>query len=122
MMMVLVLVVLVMVADPDSFVPGTVFDCGDGVSHTVPVYEGYWLPHATQRMNLAGRDLTNYLRRILVERGYSFKTSAELEIIRDLKEQLCYVAADFAQELRDSETSDACERLYTVGACCFRFC
>lgn len=93
---------------------GTVFDCGDGVSHTVPVYEGYWLPHATQRMNLAGRDLTKYMMRILMERGYSFTTSAETEIIRDIKEKLSYVALDFDRELRESETSDKCEELYMV--------
>lgn len=93
---------------------GTVFDSGDGVSHTVPVYEGYWLPHATQRMNLAGRDLTKYLMRILTERGYSFSTSAELQIIRDIKEKLCYVAENYTQELSEAETSDKCEALYTV--------
>lgn len=93
---------------------GTVFDCGDGVSHTVPVYEGYWLPHATQRMNLAGRDLTKYMMRILMERGYSFTTTAETEIIRDIKEKLSYVALDFDRELRESETSDKCEELYMV--------
>ena len=93
---------------------GTVFDSGDGVSHTVPVYEGYWLPHATQRMNLAGRDLTKYLMRILTERGYSFSTSAELQISRDIKEKLCYVAENYTQELSEAETSDKCEALYTV--------
>ena len=90
------------------------FDCGDGVSHTVPVYEGYWLPHATQRMNLAGRDLTRYMNRILTERGYSFTTTAEMEIIRDIKEKLAYVALDFERELEKSETSNKCEELYVV--------
>lgn len=79
------------------------------------MYEGYWLPHATQRMNLAGRDLTKYMMRILMERGYSFKTTAETEIIRDIKEKLSYVALDYDRELRESETSDKCEKLYTVG-------
>jgi actin-related protein len=103
-------------------------DSGDGVSHVVPFYDGYCLPHCVLRLDLAGRDVTDWFMRILKERGHSFTTTAEREIVRDMKEKLTYVALDYDAELKAAEESADIEKTYelpdgkvvTVGAERFR--
>ena len=93
---------------------GVVLDSGEGISHTVPIYEGYAIPHAIQKILLAGRDLTEYLREILKERGLSFTTPAELEIVKDIKETMTVVVSDFNEAMKDADESHACEKNYEL--------
>jgi len=77
---------------------GVVLDSGDGVTHCVPVYEGFALPHAMMRADVAGRDVTDHLMLQLRRCGHIFHTSAEREVVRQIKEQECYVAFNRQKE------------------------
>lgn len=93
---------------------GVVLDSGDGISHAVPIYEGFAIPHAIQKILLSGSSLTQYLKKILAERGLSFTTPAELEIVRDIKETMCYVVGDYDAAMKEAEESHACEKNYEL--------
>lgn len=75
---------------------GVVIDSGDGVTHIVPVYDGFALPHLTKRLDVAGRDVTRYLIKLLLMRGYAFNRTADFETVRQIKEKLCYVRCAFS--------------------------
>lgn len=75
-------------------ITGIVLDSGDGVTHCVPVYEGFSVSHAVGRIDLAGRDITEYLMLLLRRNGVNFHTSAEFDIVRRIKEAKCVVRED----------------------------
>lgn len=93
---------------------GIVVDSGDGVTHTVPIFEGYQIPHAIDKILLAGRDLTDFMVRILKDDNYNFETSAERETVRDMKEKMCYVADDYEAELKKASETSELEKSYTL--------
>ena len=93
---------------------GIVCDSGDGVTHTVPIYEGFSILHAVNKVPIAGRDLTHFLAKLLTERGYKFSSSAELEIVRDIKEKLAFVALDYESALKESHASSTYEKNYEM--------
>ncbi|KAI4130271.1 MAG: hypothetical protein LQ338_001808 [Usnochroma carphineum] len=80
---------------------GVVLDAGDGVSHAVPVYEGFAMPNSIRRIDVAGRDVTEHMQLLFRKSGFVFHTSAEKEVVRAIKEQTCYVAPDPKKEERE---------------------
>eukprot|EP00899_Mesostigma_viride_P024623 jgi/Mesvir1/5345/Mv15433-RA.1 len=88
---------------------GVVLYSGEDATHAVPICEGYAIPHAIQHLYVAGRDLTDYLRWLLANRSYYFNMANECEIVRDVKEQLAYVAMDYEAELATADTDPSSE-------------
>merc|ERR1712050_349578 len=94
---------------------GLVVDSGDGVSHTVPVFEGFSIPHAAEKMEIAGRVLTEWLQKLLVNHAAeNFTSSAEKEIVKNIKEELCYVAQNFDEESKAAQGSSENDKPYTL--------
>lgn len=80
---------------------GIVLDAGDGVSHAVPVYEGFAIPNSIRRIDIAGRDVTEHLQTLLRKEGRVFHTSAEKEVVKQIKEKTSYIALDPKKEEKD---------------------
>jgi actin-related protein 2 len=85
---------------------GIVLDSGDGVTHCIPVSDGAILKHNIERMDIAGRHITEYLVRLLQKKGYAFNSSADFDFVRELKEKYCFVSNDIENDRRlERETS-----------------
>lgn len=82
---------------------GCVLESGDGVTHCIPIYEGYSLPHAILRLDMGGRDLTDYFAKLMDEKGHEFSSISDREVLGRIKEKMCYVAADLQEELEHPE-------------------
>ena len=98
-----------------GYTSGFSFHCGSGVSHCVPVYEGHTVPHALKFSFVGGSDVTYQLLKALNERGSSFESLSDVEIVRDIKEKECYVALDFEQEMQTAvASSSSLEKSYEL--------
>lgn len=86
---------------------GIVLDSGDGVSHAVPVYEGFAIPNSIRRIDVAGRDVTEEMQKLLRKEGSVFHTSAEKEIVKAIKEKVSYVALDVKKEEKEWQNASS---------------
>lgn len=82
---------------------GLVLDSGDGVTHTIPIFDGFGMPHCINRLDLAGRDLTVLLGKFLAQEGYCLTTTSDMDQVRRMKEQQCYVSQDPSTEFAEQE-------------------
>jgi centractin len=88
---------------------GLVLDSGDGVSHAVPVFQGFAIPNSIRRIDVAGRDVTEHFQQLLRKSGRVFHTSAEKETVKNIKESTGYVALDPSKEEKDWSGSSRSE-------------
>ncbi|MCO5556904.1 hypothetical protein L7F22_010459 [Adiantum nelumboides] len=93
---------------------GLVVDSGDGVTHVVPVVDGFSFPHSTKQIKIAGRQITSYLIDLLLRRGYAFNRMADFEAAREIKEQLCYVSYDYKRECQLGVETTILVKQYTL--------
>jgi len=85
---------------------GVVLDSGDGVTHVIPIAHSYLLAHQIKRLDIAGRHITDYLIRLLQIKGYAFNSTADFELVRELKEKYCFVSCDIDSDRKlDNETT-----------------
>jgi len=89
---------------------GLIVDSGEGITHTVPTYEGFAVPHAIHKAPLAGADLNDYFQILLKNLGYSFTTPDDMENVAWLKERVCQAALDYDATVKESTESKALER------------
>lgn len=93
---------------------GAVMDSGDGVSHVIPVFEGIVQMDAIKRLNIAGRHVTDYLIKLLMIRGYAFNSSANFELVRELKEAMCYVSINIKKERQVAKDTTVVDKEYKL--------
>jgi actin-related protein 2 len=93
---------------------GVVVDTGDGVTHVVPVYDGFVPQNLIRRLDVAGRHVTQYLNKLLMLRGYAFNSSADFDTVRQIKEKLCYVSSDIMQERKLAQETTCLMDTFTL--------
>jgi len=81
---------------------GLVLDSGEGVTHTIPIFDGFGLPPGINRLDLAGRELNTLLAKLLAQEGIPLTTTVDQHHVRLMKENHCYCALDPSKEWADT--------------------
>ena len=85
---------------------GIILDSGDGVTHCIPIAFGYVIHPKIKRMDIAGRHITDYLIKLLQVKGYAFNSTADFELVREIKEKYCFISCNIESDRKlDHETT-----------------
>lgn len=93
---------------------GFVVDAGDGVTHLVPVTEGYVEPSIVARMDMAGRHVTEHLMKLLIGNGHPLSWTADMQTVAEIKGTQCYVAHDIQAEKKLARETTLVDKVYTL--------
>jgi len=93
---------------------GIVIDSGDGITHICPVAHGHSISEGIKSLPLAGRNITEYLIKLLSRRGYIFNASADFETVKKMKEDMAYIAYDIAKENALADETTVLVEEYTL--------
>ncbi|KAK0427952.1 hypothetical protein QR680_010505 [Steinernema hermaphroditum] len=86
---------------------GLVIDSGDGVTHCIPVAEGYVIGSCIEHIPIAGRDVTHFIQQVLREREPQIPAEQSYEVAKAIKEKYCYVCPDILKEFTKYDTDAA---------------
>jgi len=92
-----------------------VVDSGEGGTHFLPVYEGYLTPYSVSKIDISGKDITQFLHDLLQNKGITFSQHYDKDIIKDIKETMCYISQDFTREIVEfKENASTKDLLYKL--------
>lgn len=86
---------------------GTVIDSGDGVTHVIPVADGYVIGSCIKHVPLAGRNITEFIQKLMRERGEPVPPDQSMQVAKKIKETMCYVSRDIVSEFRKYDINPA---------------
>ena len=88
-------------------------DSGHGSTNSVPIHEGFAVVKNILRVDVGGEYLTDYLKTCLVEKDDAL-AGVSREVVRDIKESLCYVSLDFEKAISTATSSPKLDKSYTL--------
>lgn len=83
---------------------GCVVDSGDGVTHVIPVVDGYVIGSCIKHIPIAGRDITFFIQQLLREREQGIPPEQSMEVAKAIKERYSYVCPDIVTEFKKYDT------------------
>jgi actin-related protein 3 len=86
---------------------GTVIDSGDGVTHVIPVADGYVIGSCIKHIPIAGRNVTSFIQSLLRDREVGIPPEQSMETAKAIKERYCYICPDIAKEFAKYDSDQA---------------